>query len=80
MPRPAAAKPPGRLHSKNPVDAAWRAEQAQIDADIEGLSRDAAADQLIAEMDAAGLDPRQQIKRLKAYFRRRQSNHTIGGS
>ena len=57
-----------RFHSKNPVDAAWRARQSQIDSDIEGLSRDPVADQLATEMDAAGLEPREKIKRLKAYF------------
>ena len=60
-----------RLHSKDPADAAWRARQAQVDADIEGLSRDPVADQLVAEMTASGVPPRQQIERLKAYFRAR---------
>ena len=66
MPNP--PKPLGRLHSKNPADAAWRAQQAHVDADIEGLSRDPLADLLSAEMNAAGIDPAQQIERLKAYF------------
>ena len=61
-------KNPSRLHSKNATDAAWRAQQAHVDADIEGLARDPQADRLVAEMDAAGLDPEQQIERLKAYF------------
>jgi hypothetical protein len=69
----------GRLHARNPADAAWRAQQAQVDADIEGLNRDAAADRLVAEMDASGVEPRQQIKRLKAYFRCRQMGHIPGG-
>ena len=34
-----SSKPLNRLHSKDPADAAWRARQAQVDADIEGLSR-----------------------------------------
>ena len=59
---------PSRLHSRDPADAAWRAQQANIDADIEGLARDPKADELIAQMDAEGLDAEQQIKRLKAYF------------
>jgi hypothetical protein len=62
-----------RLHSKDPADAAWRARQAQVDADIEGLARDPEADRLIAEMDASGVPHRQQIKRLKAYFRARRA-------
>jgi hypothetical protein len=47
-------------------------QQAQVDADIEGLSRDPEADRLVADMDAAGVPHRQQRKRLKAYFRARQ--------
>lgn len=61
----------GRLHSKNPIDAAWRAQQAQVDADIEGMHRDPALEQFHAEMKAAGLEPRERIKRLKAYIRHR---------
>jgi len=80
MPKPAPAKRIDRLHSQNPTDAAWRARQAQVDADIEGLHRDGAADRLIAEMDASGVPPRKQIARLKTYFRRRQTGHTFGGS
>ena len=61
-----------RLHSKDPADAAWRARQMEIDNDIEGLSRDPEMDRLAAEMDAAGIPPREQIKRIKAYARARQ--------
>ena len=46
-----------RLHSKDPADAAWRAQQAQVDADIEGLSRDP---------EIEGITTREMIKRLKA--------------
>ena len=44
-----------RLHSKRAEDAAWRERQADVDADIEGLSRDPEADRLMAEMDASGV-------------------------
>ena len=57
-----------RLHSRHAEDAAWRAEQAQVDADIEGLSRDPESEQLIAEMDAAGVPYDVQIERLKEHF------------
>ena len=69
-------KPLGRLYSKSQSDAAWRAQQAQVDADIEGLARDPAVDRMIAEMDAAGVDIKQQIKRLKAYFIARRDQIT----
>lgn len=58
----------GRLHSTNPQDAAWRARQAQVDADIEGLARDSEADRLIAQMCHDGIPEQEQVERLKAYF------------
>ena len=69
-----AAKRPDRLHSQNPADAAWRAQQAQVDADIEGLSRDAGIDRFVDEMKASDVPPRQRIERLKAYVRARQKS------
>ena len=71
MTKRAPAKRIDRLHSKNPADAAWRAQQAQVDSDIEGLSRDARIDRFVDEMKASGVAPRQQIERLKIYLRRR---------
>ena len=59
---PTSSKRVSRLHSKDSADAAWRAQQAQVDADIEGLSRDAEADRLVAQMTAAGIAPRQRIE------------------
>ena len=57
-----------RLHSRCAEDAVWRSQQAQVDADIEGLARDPEADRLMAKMDAAGVSIEDQIERLKAYF------------
>ena len=59
-----SSKPASRLHSKNPADAAWRARQAHVDADIEGLPRNRSLDRLMAEMRARGLGPRERIKAL----------------
>ena len=70
MPKP-AVKRPDRLHSQNPTDAAWRAQQARVDADIEGLGHDAGIEQFVDEMRASGIPPRQRIERLKAYVRAR---------
>jgi hypothetical protein len=72
MTKPTPAKRIGRLHAQNPTDAAWRAQQAQVDADIEGLSRDAGIDRFVDELKASGVAPRQRIERLKAYIRARQ--------
>lgn len=77
---PRSSKRVSRLHSNDPVDAAWRREQAHVDAAIEGLAHDADIDRLVAEMDAAGMEPRKRIERLKDYIRNRQRNHKIGGS
>ncbi len=78
MANPAPAKRIDRLHAKNPTDAAWRAQQARVDADIEGLRRDAGIDRFAANMEAEGVAPRQRIERLKAYVRARQ-NPKLGG-
>ncbi|MFM9939036.1 MAG: hypothetical protein ACKVP7_06030 [Hyphomicrobiaceae bacterium] len=61
----------GRLHSNNPEDAAWRAQQARVDADIAGLSRDPELEGLVAEWDAAGLPTEAVIERIKAYAKAR---------
>jgi hypothetical protein len=79
MTKSATIKRIDRLHSQNPTDAAWRAHQAQVDADIEGLHRDAEIDRFTSNMKASGLAPRERIKRLKAYVRARQ-NPKFGGS
>jgi hypothetical protein len=49
---------------QNPTDAAWRARQAQVDADIEGLHRDAGIDQFVANMEAEGVAPREKVQSL----------------
>jgi hypothetical protein len=71
-------RPISRLHSKDPEAATWRAQQAQVDADIEGLSRDPEADRMVADMDAQGISPRDQIAQLKAYFKARQEQKSAG--
>jgi hypothetical protein len=75
----ARSKPPySLLYSDDPAAAAWRAKQADVDADIEGLSRDGEADRMIADMDARGVDPRQQIERLRRHFRSRKGQTATG--
>jgi hypothetical protein len=80
MTKPATAKRISRLYTDNPPHAAWRAQQAQVDADIEGMSDDPAADRFVAEMDSSGIKPRQQIERLKTDFRSRQVGRTLEGA
>ena len=69
---PNTKKRRGRIYSNHPDDAAWRYEQAMIDADIEGLPRDTEAELLIAEMNEQGLSPEQQIERIKQLFLSRE--------
>ena len=64
-----STKPISRLHSKDPADAAWRAQQAHVDADIEGLARDQEGARMIAAMRAEGRGPRERIKMLVDHFR-----------
>jgi hypothetical protein len=73
-----SAKPVSRLHSKDPADAAWRAQQAHVDADIEGLARDPDADRLVAEMRAKGIEPRERIKLLINSFKARKDQKPAG--
>lgn len=61
-----------RLHSKRAEDVAWRAQQAHVDADIEGLARDADLGRFVSDMKAAGLPAGERIKRLKAHVVARQ--------
>ena len=61
----------GRLHSNNPEDAVWRAQQARVDADIAGLSRDPELERLVAEWGAAGFPTEDVIERIKAYAKAR---------
>lgn len=51
---------------------AWCYDQAHVDADIAGLSRDAAAESLMAQMKADGVPIERRIARLKAHFEERQ--------
>ena len=54
--------------SMDQASRAWRSEQAQADADIEGLARDEGAEALIAEMDRDGVPLDEQRARLITYF------------
>lgn len=56
-----------RLHSKRAEDAEWRAAQAQVDADIEGLSRSSEFARFVAGMKRSGVPVGERIKRLKAH-------------
>jgi len=56
------------LTSFDPEIVAWRRQQADVDADIEGLARDEDADRLADELQAQGLDVEERIARLKQYF------------
>jgi hypothetical protein len=53
-------------------------EAADVDAHIEGLSRDREADRMIADLDARGIDSRQQIERLRRSCRSRKGQTMTG--
>lgn len=56
-----------RLHSKRIEDAEWRAAQAHVDADIEGLARSSEFARFVTDMKRAGVPVGERIKRLKAH-------------
>ena len=55
-----------------PENVRARYEQAMVDADIEGLARDAETEALIEQWHADGLTPDECIERLKALVYQRQ--------
>jgi hypothetical protein len=69
---PRSQRPVSRLHSKNPADAAWRAQQAHVDADIEAMARNQDIDRIVAELRDKGIEPRERIKILIASFKARK--------
>jgi hypothetical protein len=64
----------GRYDSDDPKDAAWRVEQAHADAEIEGIKRHPALAAFVEQMDAEGVDPEEQIKRIIAFDLRAAGN------
>ena len=76
MPRRRLPRNP--MYSQDADAAAWRSEQAHVDADIEGLARDPEADRMVAEMDASGVPIERQIERLKAYFKGQRNGKPLG--
>ena len=60
------------FYGDDKASAKWRAQQADVDADIEGLARDPVAEQLVAEWDQAGISLEEQRARLIIYFRSKE--------
>ena len=56
------------FHSTDPADAAWRYQQAQIDADIVGLPKDLATEHLIADVTVDGVPIERQIERIDVFY------------
>ena len=61
------------FNDPTPEGAAFRGQQAMVDADIEGLARDPEVEKFVAEMERNGLSVDEQILRLTAYFSRDNS-------
>lgn len=60
------------MFANSPEAKAWRRDQANVDADIEGLARNADTEALMQEMTASGLSADEKIQRLHAHV---QSKH-----
>ncbi len=58
-----------KFNDPTPEGAAFRREQAMIDADIEGLARDARVDQFMNEMRTAGVPIEERMQRLGVFLR-----------
>ena len=56
------------FNDPTPEGAAFRFEQAMVDADIEGLARNSETEQLFAEMDRLGLSQEERVRRVVAYY------------
>ena len=56
------------MTSMLPEAMTWRAEQAEVDADIEGLADDPGSAELLRRMEAENVPPDEQRRRLKVYF------------
>lgn len=56
------------LTSDHPDAVKWRVEQANVDADIEGLPRDPKVDQFVASMQREGRSLAEQREGLRRYF------------
>ncbi len=65
------------FYGEDKASADWRSQQAHVDADIEGLARDPAAEKLVAEWRKAGLSSLEQRTLLIAYFRSKESASTF---
>lgn len=72
MPARRSNRRPMHSHDAAAAAAAWRSEQSDVDADIEGLARDLEAARMVAELDASGVPIERQIERLKTYFKTRR--------
>lgn len=57
------------FNDPTPEGAAFRSQQAMVDADIAGLARDPATEKFVDEMRREGLSVEEQIGRLTVYFR-----------
>lgn len=66
-------KPTVRFNDRSPEGAAYRREQAEIDADIEGLADDAAAARLMDQLRHAGVPIEERLQRLGAYLQSREA-------
>jgi hypothetical protein len=67
------------MTSMVPEAMAWRAEQAEIDADIEGLADDPGSAELLRRMEAENVPPDEQRRRLRAYFEEHEHRLTAAG-
>lgn len=62
---------PSMMTDATPEARAWRREQANVDADIEGIAKSSEAQAFVAELDKLGLTTEERIARITAFHQRR---------
>lgn len=66
-----------RFSDPTPEGAAYRGEQAMIDADIEGLADDPGARALMDELRAAGMPIEERMQRFGDYLRALEAERAV---
>lgn len=59
-----------RFSSQDPADIAWRVQQMYENSAIEGIERDPVLAAFVDQMDAEGVPPEEQIRRIIAFDRK----------
>lgn len=71
---------PSMMTDNTPEARAWRREQANVDADIEGMATSSEARAFVAELDKLNLTTEERIARITAFHQQREEQSPDQGS